>query len=228
MDYGRSLSFIFNDKNWPVKLLILAVCIFLCIPSPIVTGYCLKVIRNVSNGDETLPEFDYLNMFIDGLRVSIGLLLYALPLLIVLAVSFLTTALVGNDYQSLAVGSMLIGVTVVFVAFLLIVVISPALMIHASDDKSWGFMFGFSKIFSIITRNIGPYVMIIVVMFLINFVLAFVGMLIPLIGSAFSSAIGMLASSHLYGQYARQNGVFLSGGYSNNDIYNNNNGNYTY
>ncbi|MBQ7528636.1 DUF4013 domain-containing protein [bacterium] len=232
MDYMRSLSFIFNDKNWPVKVLILAVLMLFVITSPIATGYCLKVLRNVSNGDETLPEFDYGNMFIDGLRVGVGILLYMLPFLMIMVISGVILFLGGDSNSGVvAMGGILMGIIIGLLMLFLLMAISPAVMIHATDDHSWGFMFGFNKIFSIIIRNTGSYISIILVAFLINFVLSFVGGFIPIIGTAFASTVGMLASSHLYGQYVRQNGIFMGtmiNNYAGNDAYNNNDDRYNY
>ena len=91
MDAGEISS---NALKYPLsdfkKVLILGIITILSsliIPGFLVLGYFLKIIKSSINGSSELPEFnDWIEMFVDGLKVFVVLFIYSVvPLLLVLS-----------------------------------------------------------------------------------------------------------------------------------------------
>jgi len=59
MDVGKAFGYVFEDKNWLIKLLIGGILLFIPVVNFIPIGYALTALRNVAEGKESpLPEWD--------------------------------------------------------------------------------------------------------------------------------------------------------------------------
>ena len=91
MDVNKAFRFVLNDKQWISKLLIgavMSVLSFLIVPALILQGYLVKLVRQVMGGDDDrLPEWmDWGNLLRDGFFVTVGQLIWALPMILLLTI----------------------------------------------------------------------------------------------------------------------------------------------
>ena len=96
MDFGRALSFPFDDEDWIVKTIVGTLLSF--IPF-FAVGYQVRVIRNVMRGKtRPLPGLDDIGeVFVDGLMAIIAALIYFLPIILVACLFVVPAAISGSD-----------------------------------------------------------------------------------------------------------------------------------
>ncbi len=85
MDFGRGLSYMRQDPNWIVKILLGSVISFVPILNFASSGYGLDVMRNVYAGREApLPEWgeNFGDRWVRGLIGTVIAFIYTLPLLV--------------------------------------------------------------------------------------------------------------------------------------------------
>src|SRR5215212_186394 len=157
MDIGRAFGYTFQDPNWLKKIVIGGLLLIIPIFGWfVVGGYGIRVMRNVLSGtDLPLPEWDDLGaLFMDGLSAFIVTLIWWIPIIIVTAIF---DQIGGFVFQCL---SFIIGV-------LGSVVVAAVLPPFAQTGKiSDGLQF--QAIISRVTANIGDYLTI----YVLGFVLA--------------------------------------------------------
>jgi hypothetical protein len=213
MDIGKSFTFVFEDEEWITKILIAAAILLvgtifswvLAIPlilaSALLGGYGMEITRRVIRGDfNKLPEWDdWGTLLIDGIKVAVIGIVYALPLIVV-ALCFTPVLAVLSDSAE-ALGT-LVGVflgCIVFLYTIVLSIIAPAAIAFyaAADDLSAAFRFG--EILTFVRNNLSTY--------LITFIMTWVAGLIGDLGSLVCG-VGWLATVpyatlvtfHLYGQ----------------------------
>src|SRR5688500_7070725 len=107
MDVGRAFSYVTADQRWISKLVIAAAINSVPIFQFAFFGYMLNVTRQVhSNSPDVLPEWDDLgDLFVRGLVVWLGLLIWTIPLIVVFGCGFVA-ALLADESGSLAIVSL--------------------------------------------------------------------------------------------------------------------------
>jgi hypothetical protein len=229
MNIGKSFSFPFEDKQWITKLGLGALITMIPILNFAWTGYMVGIMRNVMNGSpEPLPNWDdFGKKLTDGLMLTLASLVYALPIIIVfcLPLSFMIVPaiLAGNtDMQGLAeavagLGTVLfVCLLCVFIAYSLVLsVIYPAILVLYAREGTLASCFKFREVFSIISKNTGPFLTAwgvsvaasLVVSFIVS-VAQFILNLIPCLGAiiALVLTIGIVVYTaaiygHLFGQF---------------------------
>ncbi|HDR72686.1 MAG TPA: DUF4013 domain-containing protein [Methanoculleus sp.] len=175
-------------KKW--ILLIICYIIF-----PLMGGYVVRIYR----GARPAPEVDdWVGMFIDGIKLLIIGVVYALPVILVGAVLIGGSVLAfstGNSAANVAgVGVLLVGMLVVFILAILISLIAVLGMVRFARKDSMGEAFNFSAILEAIGKigwveYIVALVVLWIVMVVVQFILGFF-MSIPLIGWIIGLFIG--------------------------------------
>lgn len=96
MNFGRAITFPFDDDEWPVKAIVGTLLSFIPFFAP---GYQVRVARNMIRGrSRPLPTTDELGqVFIDGLMAGLAALIYFLPLIIVGCLLVFPAMLSGQD-----------------------------------------------------------------------------------------------------------------------------------
>lgn len=234
MNIEKSFSFVFNDQKWVSKLGMGALITFIPILNLSWTGYMVGIIRNVMNGSpEPLPTWDDLGKkFMDGLLLTVGGLVYALPIIIVfcLPLSFMIipAILAGNsDLQDIAsaiagLGSALFFCLLcVFILYALALsVVYPAILVVFAREGTLASCFKFREIFGLIRQNSSAFITAWAVNLGLSFALSFVvGIaqtvlnLIPCLGqiAAVIVTLGMVVYAtavyaHLFGQFGNTAG----------------------
>ncbi|NMA27083.1 MAG: DUF4013 domain-containing protein [Burkholderiales bacterium] len=206
MDISRAFSYPRNDPRWFGKLLSLGLISIFPIVNLIGMGYMVEALRRVARGDEaTLPEWDnYGGYFMDGLRVTVTYMVYALPLLLVIGVLLGVVIASGNDEaRGMGLLSMLANLFQMFWQFLLWVV-WPALLLQVAFREGWAVGFDFAAMMSNITRNIGAYVMVLVMTVAFG-ILGTLGILACGVGILITGPYAQMCMAHLFGQLAQGN-----------------------
>ncbi len=226
MDFQKSFSYPFEDKDWLRKSLIGAVVAAVPIVNFAWGGYMIDLLKNIMRGDPMpLPEWgDFGDKFTRGLFVFIASMAYAIPALVLacipLALFVIPASSQGGDLQDTMLG-VLTGVGGLFACLialysLLLSFIFPAIYIHYARIGTFGSFFEFGNIFKIVRADLGKYltawVLSIVAGFVVGLVIGLVGMVlgfIPCIGWVAAWVLGALAGvyiffvyAHLFGQYA--------------------------
>lgn len=223
MDVNKAFRFVIEDKQWISKLLIgvvMSVLGFLIIPALILQGYMVKIVRQVMAGrDNDLPEWsDYGKLLSDGFFVTVGQLLWFLPLILVMVIGGASTGFLadsGSDVGAiLATGGGILMLCLVLVMIAAALFLTPALIIQYAITGEFGALFRFGEVFDIIRNHLSD----ILIAFLVTLVAAFaIGIvvtvvnIVPCLGQIAAVLIGLAmgpyityVTGHLYGQIARK------------------------
>lgn len=181
MDIGRSFTYMLQQPGGVGKLVIGGLLLFVPIFGwAVVAGYMIRTLRQVSAGSESLPEWtDWGGLFVTGLLVWVGGLIYEAPGLIV-----------GRFGTGGALLQSLWGIIV-------FIVLPAALMRFAATDNIGAF-FDFSEIIAFIRTNTSNYILAIVLALVAGFLSMF-GMILLIVGVVFTIFWASLVTAHLYG-----------------------------
>jgi hypothetical protein len=159
---------------------------------PIILGYTILIYR----GEPRPPEpRDWLSVFIDGIKLFIVELIWAIPVIIVLLIFFggaVALMMSGSDTATAAgIGTMLIGIPILLIVTIVVALFATMGAVRFARTDSFGEAFNVSAILAHIGRiGWGHYIIaLIVVMFVVG-VISFVLAIIPVIGWLISIIIG--------------------------------------
>lgn len=101
ISFEKSFGYMFKDPKWVSKLLILSLFSLLTcvvIGAPFLNGYVVRIMRWRLQGKEGLPTWDDLDgIFVDGLKVMVIGLGYALPIFVVTVGIAIITFIFGQN-----------------------------------------------------------------------------------------------------------------------------------
>jgi hypothetical protein len=220
MDINKALTYTFDDERWVTKLLIgagLSLLGFLIIPLFFVTGYSLRIVRNVMDGnvDKPLPEWtEWGGLLKDGFNLFVAGLVYTAPIWLLMCCGALVfvPATRTEDFSGTlaAVGSISFAAAacMVLIFTIALIFVSPAITIQYARERTLASCFRFSEVFAIIRQHIGDIFLAVLVIFGLTLVLGLIG-IIPLIGwviSLLASIYVTFVSGHLFGQIGQKVG----------------------
>jgi hypothetical protein len=153
------LNFLSGDVNVPVLILLFVVSF---ISEIVVYGYEIKILKSSLEGFANIPKLNnWWNMFIDGLKVFILGIVYAIPLFIILIIGVILIefSAVSIGTNSLNNVNMLMYFGIIFLIILLYFIITipfflMSLANMAYNDSKIGAAFRFGETFNKI-KNIG-------------------------------------------------------------------------
>jgi hypothetical protein len=186
MDIGKALNDSLEyakDAVWEkwVRwiLLIISTIIF-----PLILGYELEVYR----GKKPAPEpSDWGKLFIDGIKLFIIQLIYAIPVLIV-AVIFIGTGVIlaigGSPGAAMAaIGTIALGVILTLIVAIIIGLFEAMGVVRFARTGKMGEAFNFNAILAQIGKiGWGSYIIALIVVFIVAFIIAAILSIIPVIG----------------------------------------------
>ncbi len=220
MNIGKSFTFVFDDPDWIKKLVIGGFVAMIPVVNFAAMGYIAKLVRAVSdNPDAPLPEWDnFGDYFSDGFKVIVGLLVYALPAILLMLVFMVIMAAAGgfSDNFNSDTGSALLGggmfllQCVIFIYALAISIVIPAAFARFAEVGTIGSMLRFGEIFRFITANPADYIIVLLLSFAVLYLIAPLGVIACLIGVIFTQWWGYLVFGHLTGQLAGKNAMPLN------------------
>ncbi len=213
MDVGRSIGAPFKDAQWPMKVGIGGLLGLLFVTAPAVGGAQMDYVRKVANGDDTLPDWNDLGgQWVRGFLLFVGMLVYALPAMILGGVALVPVllTLIGGPSSDAAAAAGLGGACLfggIAVLWLILVsIFSLAGMVNFAMTGNFGAMFAFGDIMKKIRGGNG-YFMAWAVSIAVNFVAGTVisvlsstgvgGLLAPWV-----MFVGYMITSHVFGQWA--------------------------
>ena len=183
MEYGTLLgnSFEYTKECLIGKWMKWILLIISSIIFPLIYGYVMRIYK----GTTPAPELEnWGGLFIDGIKLLIVGIIYAIPLIIVAFVmgfGAAGAAMAGGDMA--AFGAMGLGLLVFFIVAIIIGLILPFAYIRFSRTDSFGEAFNFGAILEHIGK-IGwiNYIIALIILGVVLAVIQFVLMLIPILG----------------------------------------------
>jgi hypothetical protein len=199
LDFGRCFTFLTEDPDWVKKVLLgglFTLGSFLIVGAFFVAGYLARFMKGVAAGSpRPLPEWDDLSgIFQDGLRVVGLYFLYAVGLVVAMAILACPFGLMfgglsgfsrpGDAQEVLAaIGGLgiMLAYGVMMLLGLALQLVTPAALARVvfKDDLAAGF--DLKRVFGFVRQNLGNYLLSLVVFLLANFLAQF-GVLLCCVG----------------------------------------------
>lgn len=188
VDFGRSLGFVLEDPQWIKKMLLgglMCLLSILFVGTIFVGGYFLRTIRRTARGEaRPLPDWDdWGGLFVDGLMAFGVYLVHVFALLLPLIVGGgclfgLAAAGMGNDKDGNALGAVAgIGIVALYAVglllALLLAVYLPAVLTRVAILNRFGVVFEVRENFELIRRNLGEYLLALVIFLVASFISQF-------------------------------------------------------
>lgn len=207
MNIGLAFSYITSDRDWIKKVLIGGLLSLIpIIGGLIVAGFMMRIMRNVANNDpEPLPEWnDFGSDLVNGFLGAVGAIVWTLPFIILVTCTSSISGAGGDEFGLIGLIGLCFGYPLLFISLL---VITPIIYGRLITTGKFGSMFEFNEILEQVKRvGVGPYAMLIVLGIIAYFV-AVLGLIACLIGVVFTAAFAQYAVAHGMGQiYARSTG----------------------
>ncbi len=183
MDYGNMLSDSFGyakDAVWGkwVQWILLAISTIIF---PLIMGYIVRIYSGVKPAPE---PGNWVGMFIDGLKLWIIGIIYAIPTILIMFILVIPGAMMSDPLAAL--GAIGIGVLIAIVVAIIISLIAAIGMIRFAQKGSMGQAFAFGAIIEHIGKiGWGSYIIALIVLWIAALVFGFiVGILaaIPVFG----------------------------------------------
>lgn len=187
MDFGNMVGEAFGYAKeglvgkWMKWILLLVATILLSLP---LMGYSLKILR----GEKPAPEVDgWVTLFIDGIKYLIICVIYAIPLIIILALLMapvLVAAMSGDTNAAMAsIGAFLIGLVIFVIVAIFIGLFEFIGIVRFARTGSMGEAFNFSAILETIGRiGWGTYIIALIIMGIIIGIIEVICSMIPVVG----------------------------------------------
>jgi len=179
MDYGNMLGDSFSyakDAVWGKWvqwiLLVISTIIF-----PLIMGYVVRIYSGV----KPAPEMgNWVGTFIDGIKLFIIGLIYAIPVFIVMAIFVIPAGMMSDPMAAL--GTIGIGLLVMIVVAIIISLIAAIGMIRFAQKDSMGQAFAFGAILEHIGRiGWGSYIIALIVLWIVGIVFGFIVSILSMI-----------------------------------------------
>jgi hypothetical protein len=226
MNIIKAMTFLFEDREWAAKTLIAAIVSYVPILNFAWIGYLSEVTRNVSRQEpEPLPEWSDLgSKFLSGFKYFAASIVYSLPVIILFIIPFFGFFLgflpEEENLQTYAISAYGVAIFVLICCFMIYFVLLslflPAAFINFSEKGTFNSCFEIKRIFQIISRNLGDYLIALVAAIAASLVIGFLVSVISIlfvwiicigwillfvIGAVTNVWIGT-ATAHLLGQVA--------------------------
>jgi len=213
MDIGKAFTFVFEDEDWIVKILIAAAILLvgilfswlllipLILAFALLAGYSVEITRRVIHGDvQVLPEWDnWGDLIADGLKVLVIGIVYALPIIILGICMCIPIGLLAEDAERVSWALILLLSCLNFLWSIAMSILLPAAIAFYAADGELGAAFRFGEVFAFVRNNLKTYL----ITFLMSWVASSVGGLGSIVcgvGVLITAPYGWMVTGHLYGQ----------------------------
>ena len=211
MDIGKAFSFVFDDENWIVKVLVGGVLSLIPFVGPIlVYGYGLELMENVIQGrPRPLPEWDdWGGKLVKGIMYLVISFVYALPIVLLgICFGLLMTVLgVAEAEEAINVvgslGGVCFGGFALLYGILLTLALPPAIGRYLETGEL-GAAFRLGEVFALVRDNIGAWIIALVLSWLAGLI-ASLGIILCFVGVLFTAFWANLVMMYLWGDAYRQ------------------------
>ena len=215
MDISRAFTYVFDDKQWVEKIVLVVVLTLLSaipffglIAVAALLGYSVEIVENMRNHETNpLPRWNnYADLITRGGNVLVATILYMLPNVLVVCC---ITAAVGLAGDNDLFGG---GFAAIFLCCLIPILLVYNLFawpmlavgtIRYAEIGKINVFFEFGDLFAALQRNSSLTIQWMVFTFLANLVLGLLNV-VPCLGWIASLALTVPIQSHLLGQFALQ------------------------
>ena len=214
MDIGRSFSYITEDEDWWKQVLIGGLLTLIPVIGPFYAmGYMVQAIKNVIEGREVpLPDAleDFGDKLVKGLILTLIMLIYALPLILIGACSGGGMAILSDAQRNPdAVDTIGTVYGVCFGCFgtlygVLLGLIAPFVYATYADTGELGAALKLGRIWGMLQKNIGPAFIALLVSVLAGMLASVAGLILCGIGLFATSFFANLVIAHVYASLYRQ------------------------
>ena len=169
MDIGKAFTFVFDDENWLVKVLIGGVLGLIPIVNFALFGYMVETIRGVALGvEKPLPEWsDFGGKFVKGLMVLVIGFIYTIPIWLIMGCFWTAALAVGEGNQENIITLLSTGMGCLSGLYgLILAILSPAILVNYAVTGEIGSAFRIGELFGFITGNLGNYIVAILLSWL--------------------------------------------------------------
>jgi hypothetical protein len=218
MDIGKAFAFVFEDKDWVVKILIAAAILLvgvlfswlllvpLLLAIALLAGYGVEITRRVINDNpQVLPEWDnWGELIVDGIKVIVIGIVYALPIIVVSACLGIPIGIFNNnDTQGLSsLFSVILSCFNLLWTIVLSVVLPAAIGAYAAKGElSAAFRFG--EILTLVRDNLSTYLIVLVISWVASLI-GGLGTIVCFVGWFATVPYSLMVTGHLYGQAYKQ------------------------
>lgn len=214
MDIGKAFTYVFDDPNWIMKVLIGGVLLLIPIVNFAVLGYALTTTKNIADGESTpMPEWgEFGAHFMKGLYAFVGVLVYLLPGIVVICCAQILAAVAGGGASAAGgrdtgntVASLgaLVALCLSCVAYLYILVAGLTLYApltrFAMSENQLSLFWDFRGNLDFIQANLGNYIMALLIALVASFVSGF-GVILCIVGVLFTTFWAYMVSAYMFGQ----------------------------
>jgi hypothetical protein len=213
MDIGKAFTFVFDDEDWIVKILIAAAILLvgslfswvLLIPLflafAILGGYQIEIMRRVIQGDSNpLPAWDnWGDLIVDGIKVIVIGIVYALPAIIISVCLGVPSGLLGEDAPGLSSLFGILGSCLSFVWAIVMSIVLPAALAFFVADGEMSAAFRFGDVLAFTRDNLSTY-LITFVMSWVAYIIGSLGSIVCGVGALVTTPYAYMVVGHLYGQ----------------------------
>ena len=219
MDLGRAFTFMLDDEDGLGKVLI-AVLVSLAgifiLPLPILTGYMVAVARRVKQGDDSLPPWDdFVRYWLDGVVITVAMMVYTLPFWLVPGALFIGALLTGGAgsqdlADTLLLGSMALSCLSTLLWVVLSLLLGPVLTLMYIQEGRFAALFQVGRVTRFIRACFPWLLQALGIGLVLGFVIGVIGTvfgIIPCLGWLLMFALTpypVMVMGHVYGQIARQ------------------------
>ncbi|MCB0200139.1 MAG: DUF4013 domain-containing protein [Anaerolineae bacterium] len=234
MDIGKSLTYYFDDPRWVNKLAIgtgvlilssiFSVVLIGLIGYLIIIGYALDTLRNVRNGEQyPMPEWKdrWGEWLVQGFRLTVATLVWALPAIIVGIAAVIPAALTGSNSDfwitmgglGIACLSCLIGLWSIIVVLAL-----PGISIRIAETEKLSAGLAFGDILAFTRQHLGDVIIVSIVYVVAAMLLSLLGTVVGallcgvglFVTMPLATMITYLIQAHLYALIGISGGTTLA------------------
>jgi hypothetical protein len=217
MDIGKAFTYVFEDPNWIMKVLIGGIVLLIPIVNFAVYGYMLTTLKNVADGQPNpLPEWgEFGAHFMKGLYAFVGLLVYFLPAIVVICcvqilgigLSTAVSGTSGQDAGSTAAALFsFVTLCLSCVGYLYALVAGltmyAPLTRFAMSANQLSIFWDFRGNLAFIQKNLTNYIIALLIAFVASFVAEF-GIILCIVGVLFTIFWAQMVAANVFGQLWR-------------------------
>lgn len=153
--------------------------------SVILSGYSIDVIKRGIDNSNEIPDFDFANNFVDGIKVLIiGLVYFIIPIIITLVLLFMFGAIgAGLDKMAGSLGIWAVFAVIIFIIFGIFAIIAEA---RFAISRSIGDALSIGEVFADVKRigilNIILFLIVVSILLIVLGLILSVVTIIPVIG----------------------------------------------
>jgi hypothetical protein len=217
MDIGKGFTYVFEDPNWIMKILIGGIVGLIPIVNFALIGYMLTTMKNVADGQPNpMPEWgDFGNHFMKGLYGVVGALIWFSPMIVLFCCMFAITMVGGmaaggssGRNGSDAIGGVLGIVVLCFQCVMSLYGLVAGLTFYAPltrfamSNNQLSIFWDFRGNLDFVMKNLTNYIIALLVTMVAGFIAGF-GVILCVIGVIFTSFWSNMVGAYLFGQMWR-------------------------